>query len=325
MPNGSDLGSLSSSSSLIGAMGETTITPRRSNSSAGRRMPVNAQPHNVMWDNMNAPTYRTTTPGHNLSFSDMNPALMTMDNYATTRNNFSPASLPPQSPTYQGHPVHYGQGHSSTQPPGNNGMAYESVPMSSYPSPSTPSFGSEDEVHRLRRRIRELEIECTRNRGTIELLRRPGTSGLPTPSPSPSFQESWKARTEIRKKMFCSPNRAGNALCSWHDSRRERRTYPPRQAPPGYLNCGCSHEEALFEETLSRNNVGSYRPGDAVRMDPALRNPLLKLLENRYGYKDGDFERDLLADRWIDGESPSSWELKAQSGPANRRRTDDRH
>jgi hypothetical protein len=60
-------------------------------------------------------------------------------------------------------------------------------------------------------------------------------------------------------------------------------------------------------------------------MDPALRNPLLKLLENRYGYKDGDFERDPLNDRWIDGESPSSWELKAHSGAANRRRTDDRH
>ena len=319
MPSGSDLGSLSSSSSLIGAMGETTINPRRSHSSAGRRMPVNPQPHNVMWDNG---TYRTV-PGHNVSFADMNSSLMTMDNYATNRSAFSPA--PSQSPNYQGHPVHYGQGHSSTQPQGNNGMAYEGVPQSSYPSPSTPSFDSEDEVHRLRRRIRELELECTRNRNTIESLRRSTSNGLPTPSPSPSFQESWKARTEIRKKMFCSPNRAGNALCSWHDSRRERRAYPPRQAPPGYLNCGCSHEEALFEETLSRNNVGSYRPGDTVRMDPALRNPLLKLLENRYGYKDGDFERDPLNDRWIDGESPSSWELKAQSGPANRRRSDDRH
>ena len=323
MPNGSDLGSLSSSSSLIGAMGETTIHPRRSASSAGRRIHPNAQPQNVMWDNMNTSTYRV--PGHNLSFADMNPSLMTMDNYATTRNNFSPPSMPPQSPTYQGHPAHYGQGHSSTQTPGNNGVPYESVSMPPYPSPSSPSFETEDELHRLRRRVRELEIECTRNRNTIESLRRPTAVGLPTPSPSPSFQESWKARTEIRKKMFCSPNRAGNALCSWHDSRRERRAYPPRQAPPGYLNCGCSHEEALFEETLSRNNVGSYRPGDAVRMDPALRNPLLKLLENRYGYKDGDFERDLLMDRWIDGESPSSWESKAQSGPANRRRNDDRH
>ena len=189
-----------------------------------------------------------------------------------------------------------------------------------------PTF--EDEVHRLRRRVRELELECNRNRNVIESLRRPVAIGLRTPSPSPSFQESWKARTEIRKKMFCSPNRAGNALCSWHDSRRERRAYPPRQDPPGYLNCGCSHEEALFEETLSRDTVGGYRPGDTVWMDPALHNPLPKLLENQFVYKDGDFGRDPLMDYWIDGESPSSWELKARSGPANRQHQqciDDRH
>lgn len=313
----------------MGAMGETTPAhPRRSSSSVGRRMYPNTQPHNVMWDNnaqpnINTSTYRTVSGHSSLSFADMNSSLMAMDNYAATRSNASPVPLPPQSPTY-GHPVQYGQGHPSTQHPGNNGMAYESASQS-YPSPLTPSSDSDDEVHRLRRRVRELEIECIRNRNVIDSLRRPGAIGLPTPSSSPSFQESWKARTEIRKKMFCSPNRAGNALCSWHDSRRERRTYPPRQAPPGYLNCGCSYEEALFEETLSRNNVGSYHPGETVRMDPALRNPLLKLLENRYGYKDGDFERDPQLDRWIDGESPSSWELKAQSGFASRRRTDDRH
>ena len=189
-----------------------------------------------------------------------------------------------------------------------------------------PTF--EDEVHRLRRRVRELELECNRNRNVIESLRRPVAIGLRTPSPSPSFQESWKARTEIRKKIFCSPNRAGNALCSWHDSRRERRAYPPCQDPPGYLNCGCSHEEALFEEILSRDTVGGYRPGDTVWMDPALHNPLPRMLENQFVYKDDDFERDPLMDYWIDGESPSGWELKARSGPANRQHQqciDDRH
>ncbi len=76
-----------------------------------------------------------------------------------------------------------------------------------------------------------------------------------------------------------------------HDSRRERRQYPPRMAPHGVLNCGCTYEEALFEESLSRHGVGAYLPGDSVRMDPNLRNPLLKLLKQRYGYRDGDFER----------------------------------
>jgi hypothetical protein len=75
------------------------------------------------------------------------------------------------------------------------------------------------------------------------------------------------------------------------------------------LNCGCTYEEALFEESLARHSVGSYHPGESVRMvrpltsplavpiliteqDPALRSPLLKLLLWRYGYKDGEFERD---------------------------------
>ena len=300
-------------------MGESTIHPRRSlppNSSGGRRSAYpNPQTHSVMWagnnaqpiQNMNTSTYSTVPEHGSLSFADMSSSLMTMDNYTTDRNNSSPASLP-HSPIYQGHPVHYGQ------PSSNNGMTHQTV--SPYLSPS-PSDDQTDEIHRLRRRVRELEIECSRSRSIIDSLGHP--------SPSPAFQASWKARTEARKQIFCAPNRAGNRLCSWHDSRRERRTYAPRQAPPGYLNCGCSEEEALFEETLSRNHVGSYHPGETVRMDPALRNPLLKLLEKRYGYKDGDFERDPVMERWADGESPSAWEQKAQAGPALRRRTDDRH
>ena len=57
-------------------------------------------------------------------------------------------------------------------------------------------------------------------------------------------------------------------------------------------------------------------------MDPALRNPLLKLLEKRYGYKDGDFEHDPITEEWYEGESPSIWEQKAHSGQIVRRRPD---
>ncbi|KAF8526543.1 hypothetical protein BU17DRAFT_74104 [Hysterangium stoloniferum] len=121
-----------------------------------------------------------------------------------------------------------------------------------------------------------------------------------------------------RTKRFCALNRAGNALCAWHDSRRERRAYPPRMAPSETLNCGCTYREALFEESLARNGVGAFWPGESVRMDPALRNGLLRLLEERYGYKDGDFERT--ADGgWKDGEDARSWEQKAQR-PTRRER-----
>ncbi|KAB5590879.1 hypothetical protein CTheo_5694 [Ceratobasidium theobromae] len=65
------------------------------------------------------------------------------------------------------------------------------------------------------------------------------------------------------------------------------------------LNCGCTFNEALFEQALAAHGVGSYYPGESVRMDPALRTPLLKLLEWRYGYKDGDFDRDPATGQWI--------------------------
>ncbi|KAJ7882191.1 hypothetical protein B0H14DRAFT_3433566 [Mycena olivaceomarginata] len=48
----------------------------------------------------------------------------------------------------------------------------------------------------------------------------------------------------------------------------------------------------MFRIVTQNCNVGSYLPGETIRMYPALRNPLLKLLQQRYGYKDGDFERD---------------------------------
>ena len=52
-------------------------------------------------------------------------------------------------------------------------------------------------------------------------------------------------------------------------------------APHNTLNCGCIYKEALFKESLAQNGVGALHPGDHVRMDPMLRNPLLKLLEER--------------------------------------------
>ncbi|KJA21557.1 hypothetical protein HYPSUDRAFT_140511 [Hypholoma sublateritium FD-334 SS-4] len=146
--------------------------------------------------------------------------------------------------------------------------------------------------------------------------------GLPNAPASAPFQGQWRVRTDARKRIFCSLNRAGNALCSWHDSRRERRMFPPRNAPPGFLNCGCTYDEALFEESLARHGVGSYHPGENVRMDPALRNPLLKLLVQRYGYKDGDFDHDPLTETWSPGEEPGQWEQKAQSGALMRRRNE---
>ncbi|OBZ78411.1 hypothetical protein A0H81_02438 [Grifola frondosa] len=183
--------------------------------------------------------------------------------------------------------------------------------------PARPSRDRmEDEIRRLNQRVRELELELISKELKDEVSRGGFPSPLPTPAAAPSsaFQENWQARTDARVKLLCSLNRAGNALCAWHDSRRERRAYPPRMAPPGYLNCGCTFDEALFEESLARHGVGSYLPGESVRMDPALRNPLLKLLQQRYHYRDGDFEREPVTGNWIEGEGASFWEGKVTAG-----------
>ncbi|KAI0646446.1 hypothetical protein C8Q79DRAFT_909721 [Trametes meyenii] len=196
---------------------------------------------------------------------------------------------------------------------------------------SSRSSGSplEDENRLLQQRIQQLELVNQSSRRRIKELEKevshgvyPGglPSPMPTPHPPATFEQEWRVRTEARQKLLCSLNRAGNALCAWHDSRRERRAYPPRMAPQGYLNCGCTYEEALFEESLSRHGVGSYLPGESVRMDPALRNPLLKLLQQRYGYRDGDFERDPVTGNWIEGEGAAIWEQKVASGASYSRR-----
>ncbi|KAH9477876.1 hypothetical protein JR316_0010108 [Psilocybe cubensis] len=324
-----DLRPMSSTSSLTGAMGDASISNSRhsrspSSSNSGNAYSGNLQtPNSGLWNTssqmnmiaMNNSGYPGVAGHGGMGFSSMSQSSldMSLNEYTTTRN-VSPESISPHSPNY---PSEYGgdayRHHLSPQQ-GGAPMGY----IGTYPS--SPDSKS-SEIASLRRRIKELEQECSRAKVALQ-----AKTGLPAAPRSASFQASWRARTETRKKMFCSLNRAGNALCAWHDSRRERRAYPARHAPPGYLNCGCTYEEALFEESLSRHGVGSYLPGETVRMDPALRNPLLRLLEQRYGYKDGDFEHDPITETWFEGESPMAWEQKAQSGQVVKRRTDaDRH
>ncbi|KAJ7279694.1 hypothetical protein C8J57DRAFT_1125450, partial [Mycena rebaudengoi] len=203
----------------------------------------------------------------------------------------------------------------------NYGMAH--APGYSSSSTNPP----EGEIQRLYKRILDLEKINERYRDQLKAMgsgqARRGYSVGPatsTPQPTAAFMASWQARTHARIRKLCSINRAGNALCAWHDSRRERRAYPPHMAPDGYLNCGCSVDEALFEESLARHQIGSYLPGETARMDAALRNPLLKLLQARYGYRDGDFERDPRTGDWLPGQGPESWEQQLQSLSSSSRR-----
>ncbi|KAL1744174.1 hypothetical protein HDZ31DRAFT_82905 [Schizophyllum fasciatum] len=201
-----------------------------------------------------------------------------------------------------------------------NGLGDPDSPNSS--ASFMPSYTTTSDLDQALERSRQLEERLHQLQALYEQaqaqVRQLSTATQRTgpPPPSPAFQHEWRARTDARVRQFCALNRAGNALCAWHDSRRERRAFPPRMAPAGHLNCGCTYEEALFEESLARHGVGSYHPGESVRMDPALRNPLLQLLRERYGYRDGDFERDPRTGDWVEGEGAARWE---QSGTPNKR------
>jgi len=186
----------------------------------------------------------------------------------------------------------------------------------------------EHELARLQNKLREVEYLHDQDRQKLfELQSTQDLAQELSHDVGAQFRATWIARTEARVKKLCSLNRAGNALCQWHDSRRERRQYPPRMAPSGVLNCGCTYEEALFEESLARHNVGAYLPGDSVRMDPVLRNSLLQLLQDRYGYRDGDFDRIRKETQhgdeywvWPDNDDPKAWiEGSALVGNGSRR------
>ncbi|KAJ7057764.1 hypothetical protein C8F01DRAFT_1151000 [Mycena amicta] len=247
----------------------------------------------------------TMLPPHSQYSGVPGPSFTEASGSAAYYQRDSPESLSPPSPF--------------SVPEFNNPFPTNYAPTASYP----PVPPHDSEVRRLRKRLRDLEQTNHRAIEQIKVLEsrlanaQQASPPMSASPPSSAFLASWKARTDARIREFCSLNRAGNALCAWHDSRRERRVHPPRMAPAGYLNCGCTYEEALFEESLTRHHVGSYLPGETVRMDPALRNPLLRLLQQRYAYRDGDFERDPRSGDWLPGEGPAHWEQG--SAPNSRR------
>ncbi|KAG7446787.1 uncharacterized protein BT62DRAFT_980425 [Guyanagaster necrorhizus] len=295
----------SSSSSLSGAIGDPRILSSTSRFSGP---PPGGMNEALVWPAGHSqprmlPSQSSMYTGltSHIPFYDPTEADVSAMGYHDYRNESSPLpsfTSPPFADTYR---------------------QYETLPAHS-PS-SSGSTSPQEEIRNLRRRVKELERANEQDKERMRMLQMElNSNSSPRLSTSPSFQESWRLRTEARQRQFCSLNRAGNALCAWHDSRRERRVHPPRMAPSGYLNCGCSFEEALFEESLSRHGVGSYLPGENVRMDPALRNPLLKLLQERYGYRDGDFERDPRTGDWMAGDGPEKWEQQLHSGITNPRR-----
>ncbi|KAH7100055.1 hypothetical protein BKA62DRAFT_620530 [Auriculariales sp. MPI-PUGE-AT-0066] len=118
-------------------------------------------------------------------------------------------------------------------------------------------------------------------------------------------------RTTIRTRLVEKLNKNGNRCCAWHETRQEVHAYGPREAPEGIMTCGCTVEQALFEEALAKNSVGALETG-RKRLDPALRNALLELLKRSYDYRDGDLAFDRRTLSWRSGETPAEWSQKVK-------------
>ncbi|KAH7099623.1 hypothetical protein BKA62DRAFT_304345 [Auriculariales sp. MPI-PUGE-AT-0066] len=161
-------------------------------------------------------------------------------------------------------------------------------------------------------RVRQLEQEGERYRRQLNDLEQQIKSlTSPVMMPSVAFQRpSDHARRAARRlELITKPNRIGNRSCAFHATATPYGI-PAHSAPDGLMNCGCSVNEALLEESLAKNRVGSMAPHG--RLDPELRRSILKLLEDRYDYKDGDLDFDRASLKWREGDDPSSWERKVK-------------
>lgn len=95
-----------------------------------------------------------------------------------------------------------------------------SLSLSSPPTPGSTApptaQNPNQELEQLRQRARELEILNQFATSRVEELEkernlRQRHDGTGPNSATPEFSAEWDARTEARKRQYCSPNRAGNA------------------------------------------------------------------------------------------------------------------
>ncbi|KAG9101289.1 hypothetical protein FS749_008261 [Ceratobasidium sp. UAMH 11750] len=148
-------------------------------------------------------------------------------------------------------------------------MSYSLSSTSPEPDTEEPLYDDlQDEFVAAHARIRELEQLNERARRRIAEL------------------EEEKVADILRR----TPHQKAVDICAWHAHHGQDPAQPPKIAQAGVLKCGCTLQEALFEESLARYGVGSMYL-DAKMMDPTLRRPLLQLLQKRYNYIGGEFER----------------------------------
>ncbi|KAG9089166.1 hypothetical protein FRC06_001686, partial [Ceratobasidium sp. 370] len=99
-----------------------------------------------------------------------------------------------------------------------------------------------DELAAVHARIRELEDRNDRARRRIAELEQ-------------------EKHADARR----TPHQNAVETCAWHAHNGQDSTRPSHMAQPGALKCGCTLQEALFEESLARYGVGSIH-AEAVMM-----------------------------------------------------------
>jgi len=187
------------------------------------------------------------------------------------------------------------------------------------PPPPVDLFGAvpdltaeQAELIRLRQEVVTLRAQLVQADAAIQNQNNAGGGGgINRPT-------DLERRSAARTRSFHVNNRVGMRRCAWCHSRRELGPHAPYEAPRDFMNCGCSVEEAKFEDSLASNGIGALEPdrrdNTVVRLSKLLRRPLLELLRRRYGYVDGDFDFDLPNGPWKEDKDADWWEDEATEG-----------
>ncbi|KAF8755524.1 hypothetical protein RHS01_05231 [Rhizoctonia solani] len=253
------------------------------------------------------------------SLSDFDPSAFGLESGASTPAfAFGPGPSPfsgfsPQFHPRSQAPINIAQALASSAGPSPMNSPAPNIPIDpslTVPSPPSSRDQLENELSSVRAKIRELEfmndllqlrvveLESEKNKDStimsnLTTLSRLISNAAGMPEPRPASSDS---------ALLTAP-----AMLSVHGMIAAASVALSR---PVWPLLATSTADAHTKRPSLKSPLPAWRrllsPG---RERPyALRNPLLKLLQWRFGYKDGDFERDPKSGVWVEGEGEHAWE-----------------